>query len=85
MNDRRRVGISVGLSHLEHLVGPHCERLLEAARAADEAGADQIALSEHVTLTHVITDSVLITDFIRHKTIVLHAGQSYLAPRRRHH
>jgi DNA-binding beta-propeller fold protein YncE len=37
------------------------------------------------TLTHVITDSVVVTDFIRHKTIVLHAGQSYLAPNRRKH
>lgn len=35
------------------------------------------------TLTHDITDSVVVTDFIRHKTIVLHAGQSYLAPRHR--
>ncbi len=31
------------------------------------------------TLTHVITDSVAVTDFVRHKTIVLHGGQSYLA------
>jgi hypothetical protein len=31
------------------------------------------------TLTHVITDSVAVTDLVRHKTIVLHAGQSYLA------
>ncbi len=31
------------------------------------------------TLTHDITDSVAVTDFVRHKTIVLHAGQSYLA------
>jgi hypothetical protein len=31
------------------------------------------------TLTHDITDSVSVTDFVRHKTIVLHAGQSYLA------
>jgi hypothetical protein len=37
------------------------------------------------TLTHVITDSVAVTDFIRHKTIILHAGQSYLAPSRRNH
>jgi 6-phosphogluconolactonase (cycloisomerase 2 family) len=35
------------------------------------------------TLTHDITDSVVVTDFIRHRTIVLHAGQSYLAPNRR--
>jgi DNA-binding beta-propeller fold protein YncE len=32
------------------------------------------------TLTHDFTDSVVVTDFVRHKTIVLHAGQSYLAP-----
>ena len=31
------------------------------------------------TLIHDITDSVAVTDFVRHKTIVLHAGQSYLA------
>ena len=31
------------------------------------------------TLTHDITDSVSVTDFVRHKTIILHAGQSYLA------
>ena len=31
------------------------------------------------TLTRDITDSVSVTDFVRHKTIILHAGQSYLA------
>ncbi len=31
------------------------------------------------TLTRDITDSVIVTDFARHKTIILHAGQSYLA------
>jgi hypothetical protein len=31
------------------------------------------------TLTHDITDSVQVTDFVHHKTITLHAGQSYLA------
>ena len=31
------------------------------------------------TLTHDITDRVKVTDFVRHKTVVLHAGQSYLA------
>ena len=35
------------------------------------------------TLTHDITDSVAVTDFVHHKTIVLHAGQSYLARARR--
>ena len=34
------------------------------------------------TLIHDITDSVMVTDFVRHKTIVLHAGQSYLAKAR---
>ncbi len=31
------------------------------------------------TLTQDITDRVSVTDFVRHKTVVLHAGQSYLA------
>ncbi len=31
------------------------------------------------TITHDITDSVAVTDFVHHKTIILHAGQSYLA------
>src|SRR5262249_40397793 len=31
------------------------------------------------TLTRDITDSVAVTDFVRHKTIILHAAQSYLA------
>jgi hypothetical protein len=35
------------------------------------------------TLLHDITDSVAVTDFVHHKTIILHAGQSYLAKKRR--
>ena len=35
------------------------------------------------TLTHDITHSVAVTDFVRHKTIILHAGQSYLAKARK--
>jgi hypothetical protein len=31
------------------------------------------------TQVHDITDSVAVNDFVRHKTIILHAGQSYLA------
>jgi hypothetical protein len=31
------------------------------------------------TFTHDVTDSVAVTDFVHHKTIILHAGQSYLA------
>jgi hypothetical protein len=34
------------------------------------------------TLVKDIKDEVVVTDFIRHKTITLHAGQSYLAPGR---
>ena len=33
------------------------------------------------TLVHDVTDSVVVNDFVHHKTIVLHAGQSYLARR----
>ena len=38
------------------------------------------------TRVHDITDSVAVTDFVHHKTIILHAGQSYLAlaPRKKH-
>jgi len=35
------------------------------------------------TLTHDITDSVSVNDFVRRKTIILHAGQSYLAKARK--
>jgi hypothetical protein len=31
------------------------------------------------TLTHDITDSVVVNDFVHHKTVILHAGQRYLA------
>ncbi len=31
------------------------------------------------TLTHAIRDTVLIQDFVRHRTILLHAGNTYLA------
>jgi hypothetical protein len=32
------------------------------------------------TLTRDVTDSVVVKDFVRHRTVVLHPGQSYLAP-----
>jgi hypothetical protein len=35
------------------------------------------------TLTRDLTHSVAVTDFVRHKTIILHAGQSYLAKARK--
>jgi probable F420-dependent oxidoreductase len=50
-----RPQIAVALSHVEPLVGPRLERLLELARAAEDAGIDQVVLSEHVSLAHVIT------------------------------
>jgi len=31
------------------------------------------------TLIHDVTDSVVVNDFVRHRKIILHAGQSYLA------
>jgi len=31
------------------------------------------------TLTHDVTDSVAVTDLVNHKTVILHAGQSFLA------
>jgi hypothetical protein len=31
------------------------------------------------TLVHDVTDSVSVTNFVTHKTVILHAGQSYLA------
>ena len=31
------------------------------------------------TLIHDLTDSVAVTDFVHHRTVMLHAGQSYLA------
>jgi hypothetical protein len=34
------------------------------------------------TLIRDLTDSVAVTDFVRHKTIILHAGQRYLARKR---
>ena len=37
------------------------------------------------TLTHDLTDSVVVTDFVRHKKVILHPGQSYLAPGPRKH
>jgi hypothetical protein len=37
------------------------------------------------TVTHAIKDEVEVTDFVRHKTIILHAGQSYFAPGRVKH
>ena len=37
------------------------------------------------TLVHDLTDSVVVTDFVHHKKIVLHAGQSYLAVAPTHH
>ncbi|HUA03857.1 MAG TPA: choice-of-anchor Q domain-containing protein [Solirubrobacteraceae bacterium] len=36
------------------------------------------------TLVHDLKDSVVVSDFVRHKRIVLHAGQSYLAKSRLH-
>ncbi|HXA29680.1 MAG TPA: TIGR03619 family F420-dependent LLM class oxidoreductase [Candidatus Angelobacter sp.] len=50
-----RPAIAVALSHVEPQVGPRLERFLELARAVEDAGADQVVLSEHVILAEVIT------------------------------
>jgi probable F420-dependent oxidoreductase len=50
-----RLGLAITLSHIEGLSGRRQQHLLELARMADQAGVDQIVLSEHVTLAGVIT------------------------------
>jgi probable F420-dependent oxidoreductase len=47
--------IAVALSHVEPQVGPQLERMLDLARAVEDAGCDQVVLSEHVVLAEVIT------------------------------
>jgi hypothetical protein len=36
------------------------------------------------TLTHAIKDSVTVSDFVHHKTIILRPGHSYLALAKKH-
>jgi probable F420-dependent oxidoreductase len=44
------IRLGVVLSHVGHLVGPRQERLLDLARMVDDAGIDQIVLTDHVVL-----------------------------------
>jgi probable F420-dependent oxidoreductase len=44
------VTLSMFCSHLEPMVGPRGERLVELAASIEHAGADQIVFSEHVVL-----------------------------------
>jgi probable F420-dependent oxidoreductase len=48
------VTLSVFLSHVDHLTGPNGDGLVELARLVEDAGADQIVLSEHVVLAQEI-------------------------------
>jgi probable F420-dependent oxidoreductase len=49
------VGVAVTLSHLDGVSASKQQNLLPLARVADEAGAAQIVLSEHVVLAKVIS------------------------------
>jgi probable F420-dependent oxidoreductase len=42
--------LSIAISHADHLAGARNERLVQLARIVEEAGADQVVLSEHVVL-----------------------------------
>jgi len=44
------VQVAVGLTHLDHALGPSASALLDVATAVDELGLAQIVLSEHVVL-----------------------------------
>jgi probable F420-dependent oxidoreductase len=48
------IRLAVFLSHVDHLTGPNGDGLVELARLVEDAGADQIVLSEHVVLASVI-------------------------------
>jgi probable F420-dependent oxidoreductase len=48
------VALSVFLSHVDHLTGPNGDGLVELAQLVEDAGADQIVLSEHVVLASEI-------------------------------
>jgi probable F420-dependent oxidoreductase len=47
--------LAVTLSHIDSISGPGQADLLAMAAAADRAGADQLVLSEHVTMPAVVT------------------------------
>jgi probable F420-dependent oxidoreductase len=42
--------LAIGITHLDHVLGPAPEALLEVARAVDELGFNQLVLSEHVVM-----------------------------------
>jgi probable F420-dependent oxidoreductase len=48
------IALSVFLSHVDHLTGPNGDGLVELAQVVEDAGADQIVLSEHVVLASEI-------------------------------
>jgi probable F420-dependent oxidoreductase len=45
-----RIAISITLSALGHLHGPKLEGLLDAAKAADSAGVDQLVITDHLAI-----------------------------------
>jgi probable F420-dependent oxidoreductase len=44
------IRLAIFLSHVDHLTGPNGDGLVELAQLVEQAGADQIVLSEHVVL-----------------------------------
>ena len=48
------IALSVFLSHVDHLTGTNGDGLVELAQLVEQAGADQIVLSEHVVLASEI-------------------------------
>jgi probable F420-dependent oxidoreductase len=44
------VQLAIGITHLDHVVGPEPGALLEVARTVDELGFAQLVLSEHVVM-----------------------------------
>jgi probable F420-dependent oxidoreductase len=50
----KRPGLSIFLSHVDHIIGGDNARLIDIARTAEDAGADQVVFSEHVALAQKI-------------------------------
>lgn len=54
MESPQRPLLAIFLSHLDHVIGGHNARLIDIARMAEAAGADQVVFSEHVALAQKI-------------------------------
>ena len=54
MSNGKPPRLAIFLSHVDHLIEGRNARLLDMARVAEQAGADQVVMSEHVALAQVI-------------------------------